>query len=119
MRLTFPRSRRLLTAQEFNQVFKQPIKAPGPTLILLARPNSLTYPRLGLAITKKAHKRAVERNRIRRIIRESFRSHQERLPGLDIVAVSRKGGREQEVERLQQCLEQQWLKLIKQFNGLS
>jgi len=51
--------------------------------------NDKTGPRLGLAVALRVTRTAVERNRIRRIIRESFRRHQQALPGVDLVVSAR------------------------------
>ncbi|HKV65224.1 MAG TPA: ribonuclease P protein component [Rhodanobacteraceae bacterium] len=45
--------------------------------------------RLGLAVSRKVSKRAVERNRIKRVVREAFRAEREELPALDILVVAR------------------------------
>ena len=45
--------------------------------------------RLGLAISKKHCKLAVGRNRLKRLVRESFRQHHSELAGLDIVVLNR------------------------------
>jgi ribonuclease P protein component len=50
-----------------------------------------TPARLGLVVAKKHLKRAVDRNRFKRLVRESFRSHQEQLAGLDVVVLARNG----------------------------
>lgn len=44
--------------------------------------------RLGLAVSRKVSKRAVERNRIKRVVRESFRGEREGLPALDILVIA-------------------------------
>lgn len=44
---------------------------------------------LGLAIAKKQIRRAVDRNRLKRLIRESFRHHKAELQGYDIVVMAR------------------------------
>lgn len=49
------------------------------------KPNSFGHPRLGVIISKKNVHNAVERNRLRRIIRETFRLKQHELKFLDIV----------------------------------
>jgi ribonuclease P protein component len=54
-------------------------------LALYCKANQLPYARLALIVPKKLVARAVHRNRIRRLIREAFRSQQERLNGLDCV----------------------------------
>lgn len=47
----------------------------------------MTFARLGLAISKKTIKKAVDRNRIKRLIREGFRYNQENLGSFDIVVL--------------------------------
>lgn len=45
--------------------------------------------RLGLAVSRKVSKRAVQRNRIKRIVRESFRNQREGLPPFDVLVIAR------------------------------
>lgn len=52
-------------------------------------PNQLPHARLGIIIGKKYLRRAVDRNRVRRVIRESFRQSKEKLKGLDIIVMIR------------------------------
>lgn len=88
----FGREKRLLTPRQFKTVFDSPTgRAPGRNVLLLARKNQLEHPRIGLVIGKKSVKLAVERNRLKRVIRESFRHSQDALAGWDIVVVARKG----------------------------
>ncbi|MDM8350983.1 ribonuclease P protein component [Pseudomonas sp. sp1636] len=88
----FSREKRLLTPRQFKAVFDSPSgKVPGKNVLLLARNNELDHPRLGLVIGKKSVKLSVERNRLKRQIRESFRLNQDNLVGWDIVVVARKG----------------------------
>ncbi|MEJ3669993.1 ribonuclease P protein component [Stutzerimonas stutzeri] len=88
----FGREKRLLTPRQFKAVFDYPSgKVPGRNVLLLARENDLQHPRLGLVIGKKSVKLSVERNRIKRQIRETFRHHQLELAGWDIVIIARKG----------------------------
>lgn len=89
---SFGRDKRLLSPQQFKAVFDSPSgKVPGKHILLLARQNGLDHPRLGLVIGKKSVKLAVERNRLKRQIRESFRHHQDELGSWDVVLVARKG----------------------------
>jgi len=50
---------------------------------------AVTQPRLGLAISRKVDKRAVERNRLRRLVREWFRKHQGNFPAGDLVIIGK------------------------------
>lgn len=52
---------------------------------MLARPNHLTIPRLGIVVSKKTFPLAVQRNLVKRMTRESFRHFQQALIGLDII----------------------------------
>jgi ribonuclease P protein component len=88
----FPRSRRLLRPTEFQRIFKgADWRVAGAAFTLLAVANTLGHPRLGVALSKRQVRRAVERNRIRRQLRESFRLHQHQLGGIDIVVLGRAG----------------------------
>jgi ribonuclease P protein component len=50
-----------------------------------ARPNTLGCPRLGLIIPRRVVARAVDRNRVKRVIREWFRRNQPQLGSRDIL----------------------------------
>lgn len=71
----YPRSARLTKPIEFKAVFRKPLVSSDHCFKILARlAGDVTSARLGLAVSKKVDKRAVARNRIKRIVRESFRS---------------------------------------------
>lgn len=57
---------------------------------VFATPGSQQQPRLGIVVAKRNVKLAVERNRLKRAIRESFRHQCQQLTGLDIVVVVKK-----------------------------
>ncbi|WP_392566040.1 ribonuclease P protein component [Utexia brackfieldae] len=89
IKLTFPRELRLLTPASFSYIFQDPFRSGSPFVTILARQNQLGFPRLGFAIAKKQLKRAHERNRIKRVVREYFRLHQTELPTMDYVVMAR------------------------------
>ncbi|MDU8925283.1 ribonuclease P protein component [Pasteurellaceae bacterium LIM206] len=91
VKLNFSRELRLLTPEQFKYVFQQPFRASTPEVTILARQNSLDHPRLGLTVAKKHLKRAHDRNRIKRLCRESFRLLQHDLPHYDFVIVVKQG----------------------------
>lgn len=83
----FSRARRLTQSSEFRRVFARPRRSSDRLFTVLARENGGRGPRLGLAISKRAAKRAVQRNRLKRIAREVFR-RQDLLPSLDFVVLA-------------------------------
>jgi len=69
-------------------VFDKATRSRDQLFTVLYRDNELDFARLGLAISKKHCKKAVDRNRIKRVIRESFRHHSADLAGLDVVVLN-------------------------------
>jgi ribonuclease P protein component len=67
--------------------------------------------RLGLAIAKKQVRRAVDRNRIKRIVRETFRRHRARLPGVDLVVMARAAASTADNRRLAASLERHFTRI--------
>lgn len=117
MNYSFSRELRLLTPDDFQPVFKNAIPAVSPHLTLLARKNSLDHPRIGMAIPKKHIKRAVGRNRIRRIVREQFRLQQHQLPAIDIVVIAKAGIADLSNQEINTILDKLWRKLVQRCNG--
>ena len=113
----FPRELRLLTPEHFKNVFNVPVRAASPHLTLLAKVNSLGHPRLGLTVPKKVLKRAVWRNRIKRLTRESFRHKQHELPAIDIVVIAKSGIGKLDNAEITQLLEKLWRTLSRRCNG--
>lgn len=111
--LGFPGELRLKTADEFNFVFEKPCRSAGKSFTILARPNQRDYPRLGLIISKRCAKSAVKRNRLKRLIRESFRHSQEGLAGLDVVVIGKTMANTQSNSDLTDTLNRHWKELAK------
>jgi len=83
---TFGRQKKMRKTDEFSSVFRFRCVRAIAGIDLLAAPNGLDYSRLGMIVPKKILATAVARNRVKRLIRESFRLNQCELAGLDIVA---------------------------------
>lgn len=127
---SFSRSVRLLKPDEYSRVFKNPVRSSDQYLTVLAvnREESLkddsglaaekqvSGPRLGLAISKKNAKRAVDRNRIKRLIRESFRQNRSKLPAIDLVIMAKPVTKNADNQQIFQSLEQHWHKLAQKFH---
>ncbi len=116
VRYTYSREQRLLTPGDFKPVFANPVRAASPQLTLLAVPNALGHPRIGLTIAKKQVKKACQRNRIKRIVRDSFRLHQHDLPAVDIVVIGKKGVELLDNAALHKLVDKLWRKLSRRCN---
>ncbi len=81
---------RLKKPEEYDAVFSSNNRSSDKFFLFLAIKNNANIARLGLAVPKKNIPSAVERNRIKRIIRESFRSQKNRLKGRDVVVFVKK-----------------------------
>jgi ribonuclease P protein component len=83
-RLRLRRPQRL-AADDVGRALKDGRRFRGARFSLYGRPNAAGLARIALVVPKKLVPRAVDRNRIRRIARETFRLYQEHLVGLDLV----------------------------------
>ncbi|HEV2296138.1 MAG TPA: ribonuclease P protein component [Tepidisphaeraceae bacterium] len=88
-RHTYPKSHRLGGRLQFAAVFDAKVRESRGPLTAYALPNNLAHPRLGISIGRRVGT-APKRNRIKRLLRESFRLMQHDLPcGYDFVIVVR------------------------------
>jgi ribonuclease P protein component len=94
-----PRRRRLSRSAEFERVYRQGRSKGNRFLVLYAFPREETDagdggPRLGLSVSRRVGG-AVDRNRVKRVLREAFWAEAERLPaGSDYVVVARPDARD-------------------------
>lgn len=115
----FNSQQRLLIAADYKNVFDNAsIKASRPSFLFLATPNNKPHPRLGLIVAKKHVRLATQRNRIKRLIRESFRQ-QKNLPPLDVVVLVRSGQQERENTDIHEDLMVLWRQLKKRYEKAS
>ncbi|QQD18295.1 ribonuclease P protein component [Spongiibacter nanhainus] len=110
----FGKSLRLLNASDYQAVFDQSrLKVSNAELLFLARHNSLPHPRLGLVIAKRNVRLAVERNRVKRVVRETFRQQQHHLVGIDVIVLARRGVDKLDNQRLHDMCLSLWRQLEK------
>lgn len=111
----FPPSARLRVSAEFQAVFKAGRRLSSPQLRLFAHVRAeAKVPRLGVAVSKKVDKRAVGRNRIKRLARETFRRERHRLPPGDYVLIAQPGASALSSDDLRA----QWLQLLERARSL-
>lgn len=107
----FPPSQRLRRPGEFDAVFKKAqLRVNYRALLFLAKPNDMNHSRLGIVVGKKAAPRAVERNRLKRLMRESFRLNCT-METVDIVIVARPPARDYPNRQLLELMNQAWREL--------
>jgi len=91
VRFTLSKNERLRKDKEFKRVFDHGRSLGGLTVAFYFLENDLGYPRAGFIASKKVSKRAVDRNRAKRLMREVFRLNKHKLKPYDIIFIARKG----------------------------
>lgn len=110
----FPKQLRLLDSAQFKAVFDgTETRVSLREMLLLVRVNGLDHPRLGIVVAKRNCRLASSRNRIKRLIRESYRHHQHTLAGLDIIVLARRGIADLDNATISRSLAKSWTRLGK------
>ena len=116
----FKRHQRLLSSSDYKFTFDNAkIRFSSPVLLVLAteQPQEIEnipkqaltdQAKLGLVVSKKHLKHAVDRNRFKRVARESFRHHQQQLVGLNLVVLARAGAKDAGKDTVSELLEKAW-----------
>ncbi|HET6628672.1 MAG TPA: ribonuclease P protein component [Woeseiaceae bacterium] len=107
---------RLSDTADFSRVFSGAQKSRDRYFTVLSRPNDQSSARLGLAISKKQCRLASGRNRLKRIVRESFRRHRPELGSVDIVVMAQQGTDSTGSATLFDSLEGHWHKIRRAGN---
>jgi ribonuclease P protein component len=108
----FSTRQRLHRPAEFGRVFAENTRSTDRFFTILARPNGEPLARLGLTISRRAAKHAVDRNKLKRLAREAFR-HQPSLPPCDFVVLAKPGAHSAEARLLRESLDRHFDRLKK------
>lgn len=113
----FPNASRLSSSDDFLKIFSaRRIRIHGIGFTILAHPGLEKIAKLGIALSKKKLPKAVQRNHVRRLVRESFRLHQVALSGFEVIVQVHRWdaviNHKDFFERLEFC----WHKLQNDFN---
>ncbi|HEY6824297.1 MAG TPA: ribonuclease P protein component [Steroidobacteraceae bacterium] len=113
-RLTLPARLRLRRKGDFDDAYARGRRLSDGFFSVTVKVNDAGAPRLGLAVAVKVAGSAVARNRLRRIIRESFRLHQRELPTVDLVVSARPAARTATAAALRTSLAMLWKRIGEQ-----
>ena len=116
---SFPAQLRLSEPGEYKRVFANSVKSVDKYFTILGAKNKFNNPRLGLVIAKKNVKRAVDRNKIKRTVRENFRLQQYQLQNIDIVVLAKRDAAKVPLHVLRHSLERHWIKLVERCGSYS
>jgi ribonuclease P protein component len=109
---SFSPALRIRCAADYKSVFDGALfKVHQPHFLFLAKPSEQLNSRLGIVVAKKKVRRAHERNRVKRLARESFRLHRQQLELLDIVVMPKTGIEAVSNDEFHQQLQFAWQKL--------
>ena len=81
----YSRRHRFSVQGSFGTVLRAPRKVRGRFAIVHVAPGRAGASRLGLALTRRLIPLSVDRNRVKRMVRDTFRRHEVKLAGLDCV----------------------------------
>jgi ribonuclease P protein component len=113
-RLTLPAHKRLRRKSDFDAAYARGRRLGDGFFGVTAFWNDKGGPRLGLAVAIRIAGNGVERNRLRRIIRESFRLHQHELPAVDLIVSARSRAKDAASSELRSSLVALWKKVTQQ-----
>lgn len=109
----FAKIQRLQQKADYEHVFSNAKKTTTNELLILHCDNTFGYARIGFVVSKKMVAKATQRNRIKRIIRESFRTH--KLPSVDMIILARKGVSLADNKVISSNLSVAWENLVKLY----
>ena len=109
--MRFPPEARIRSGADFNSCFAARQRMSGRFFLLQWCDRGGPGPRLGLAVSRRVDRRAVARNRIKRLVREAFRLSAADLPALDLVLVARPDAAKASATALRADLAQLWQRL--------
>lgn len=88
---SFPKELKIRKTSQYDEIFGKSRKLGGEHFSILYARNSLGHPRAGLVVGKKSVPGSVDRNRVKRVLREVFRRNKPLFGSMDVVFVAGKG----------------------------
>ncbi|WP_440224911.1 ribonuclease P protein component [Dokdonella sp. MW10] len=110
-RFSLPRAARLLKPGDFAALRGRSRRLGSSHFLAEFAPADQPTCRLGQAVSRRVSKRAVDRNRIKRLVRDSYRHVREELPCVDILLIARQSAKQQDSASLRADLARLWQRL--------
>ena len=102
--MKYPHSESLKKNQDFQLLYKEGKSCANRYLVLYVRENGLGRNRFGVSVSKKVGN-SVVRHRITRLIRESYRLHEDMFnSGLDMAVIARASAKERSMAEIESAL---------------
>lgn len=102
--LRFQSQHRLKKSTDFAAVFQQQNKTVAKYFVVYQRDNDFHCYRLGVVVSKKQAAHAVDRNRLKRLVKEAFRLNQHQIRASDYVVVGRGRAVQASNDEIRRCL---------------
>ncbi len=112
--LTLPAKRRVRRKADFDAAYARGQRFGNGFFAVTVYSHEQPGPRIGLAVSNRTSGGSVQRNRIRRVIRESFRLHQRELPSVDLIVSARARARGASGSEMHAALAALWKKVAEQ-----
>ena len=113
MEYRFPSDWRIRTTAVFQHVYSKRQRLSGYYYVLYYLNNDIGHSRLGVVASKRSVKKAVIRNRVRRIAKEAFRRQKNRLPSFDLIFIAKACANEASNRELHKCINRLFKQLVK------
>ena len=105
------RSERLLQSEDYRRTIANRCRSDDQLFTVYAARRETGDARLGITVSRRVSTKAVQRNRLKRRVRESFRYHKRPLAGLDLVVIARQEANETGRLQVDQSLLGHWIRV--------